>query len=265
MNDIIKKLKVEDIYQIKNKALKLLDQLYKIDDELRDTLEILKGYRPYDIRNNNGLHRTNYENWHEKYLDQVCWNYLMNTFEFQKYMLCTDYEKMRKEIDDFQFDKFTIENGNAWLDNIKILIYDNVNKLVKKVFENITNDSYYTGSGASWKRTKKKRNNNGIDHHFILTTYDYSRVFGYEYRPTITYDLEKVCYILAGEKVPEQTIISKMKTDKISDYDNGYFRIKVCKNGNTHYWINEDIRKKLNLFGSGRDVIGENIRIKILD
>jgi hypothetical protein len=264
LTDIIKRLKVEDIYAVRQNALKLTDELHKIDDKLKEALEPIKGYRPYRFENH--LFRNGVQSY-KQYYDQTCWRYLVSIFELNKYMLCTDYDKLIKDIDQCNLPEFNIENANGWVDGVKELIYDNVKKLVVKVFESITTGGmYYTGPGASYNKAKKKRNNNGIDKHFILTTHDYNMVFHYwSQTPTVTDDLEKVCYILSGKKLPTHTVKDRMRDEKVNEVENDYFRIKLCKNGNTHYWINDDIRNKLNLFGSGRDVIGENIRIKILD
>jgi hypothetical protein len=93
-------------------------------------------------------------------------------------------------------------------------------------------------------------------------------MYGYSYgwgRPTITDDLEKVCFILSGFPVPDVTCKDIMRRDKVREYKNEFFSLKICQNGNTHYWLNEDVRNKLNLIGSGHDRFGENIKIKIFD
>ena len=56
-----------------------------------------------------------------------------------------------------------------------------------------------------------------------------------------------------------------MRADKLTILENDYFRIKVCKNGNTHYTIFEDTLKKLNSYCNDGKSIGENIKIKIFD
>jgi hypothetical protein len=47
--------------------------------------------------------------------------------------------------------------------------------------------------------------------------------------------------------------------------ENDYFSVKFCKNGNTHYTMNEEIREKLNKWGPEGNIIGENIKIKIFE
>jgi len=136
--------------------------------------------------------------------------------------------------------------------------------LIEDVFNRITNEDYFTGSGYS-NRTRKKRNNNGIDKHFIITTNDHYHLGWYSGKPTITDDLEKACYILDGQSVPEITIKETMRRGKIWESENKYFRIRVCKNGNTHYWLHDDIRNKLNLYGARKGIIGENIKIKVFE
>ena len=179
-------------------------------------------------------------------------------------MLCTDYDKMCKEIGELKTPEFTLPNVHSWTEGLKALVYENVNTLIKQVFKAITEETYRTG-GSYNSSTKKKRNNNGIDPFFILSTSDCRCIWGYYGTPTITDDLEKVCWIVSGLPVPDITCKEVMRSNKTGDFQNEYFRLKVCHNGNTHYWLNEDIRKKLNLIGSGNDRFGENIKIKIFE
>ena len=76
-----------------------------------------------------------------------------------------------------------------------------------------------------------------------------------------------MCYIFDGESLPKVTIIDTMKSSKdgLNIAENKYMKIKVCKNGNTHYWLSDETRNKLNLYGADPSRIGENIRIKTLD
>ena len=171
---------------------------------------------------------------------------------------------MMGQISDYNFPEFTQDNAQAWLESLKAQVYESVEKLIKDVFNRITGKTYYTGSGYSG-RQEKKRNNNGIDKNFILTTYDFRAVFSYSDSPTITDDLEKACYIIDGKYVPDKRLKEVMRSDKSSTGENDYFALKVCKNGNTHYTMKEDIRQKLNLYGAGRGVISDGIKIKIFD
>jgi hypothetical protein len=200
----------------------------------------------------------------EKYVDRTCWKYLVSLFRLEAYMLCTDYAKMMKEIDEYRTPVFTIENAEGWLAGLKALIHDNMKTLVKKVFAEITTETYQTGSGYNGPR--KKRNNNGVDKNFILGTGDWQDVFGwYSDRPTTTDDLEKVCYILAGQELPEETAKTIMRKTKSETYSCEWFSLKLCKNGNTHYTLSDDVREKLNRYGPEGAIIGENIKIKIVE
>ena len=261
MSGIVKRKTIEDIYKIKLDLLYDLKELVKISNKIDETIQDIKGYAPFRID-------FRYDSWDDnretKYIDRTCWIYLVNLFELQKYMLCTEYKKMRDDIDKFNFPEFTIENANGYIQSLKHIIYDNVKTMMKTVYNKITEETYYTGAGYT-NRKEKKRNNNGIDSMFILTTYDYSRIFRYSGTPTITDDLEKLCYILHGEKLPDNTLIQNMYSEKKYEMENKYFKIRCCKNGNTHFHINEETRNKLNLYGSDPTKIGENIKIKIFD
>jgi hypothetical protein len=260
--DVAKRFTIPDIIQIKNNYLNQIYKLDKLDTDINKNLQQINSYRPYRLN-------FDYYNSKEKpevgYIDRACWSYLVRLFELHKYMLGTDYDKMQKDIENFKFPDFTLENAEGWILGLKDVIYDNVKTLIKTVFKKLTEDTYYTGSGYS-SRKKKKRNNNGVDKRFIISTNDYSAIFGYNwYRPTITDDLEKVSYLLDGKKLPELTLKQKMKQDKKSEYANEYFKIKIYENDNTHYTLTDDLRDKLNLYGPEGAIIGENIKIKIFD
>ncbi len=264
MNDIIKRPIISDIFIMKIKALNKIKEVEEITKELDSILEKYHRFKPYRIDWKYGNYDSNRE---EKYIDRICWYYLVSLFELKKYMLCTEYDKMNKEIESFQTPVFNIANAEAWLSQLKSLIYKNIKTMLKTVYDKIITDYYYTGSGYS-NRKKKKRNNNGVDKNFILTTNDYNMVHGYySYygHITITDDLEKACYLLDGKTVPVKTIKETMRENKTSEAENKYFKIKVCKNGNTHYTIFEDTRNKLNLIGPDGNIIGEKIKIKLFD
>ncbi len=257
---VAKRLTVEDIFALKVKVLGNIRRLEIVANQIQFDLEKIGAYSPYYIQDRYTTHGKDRE---EKEVDKDCWNYLVRFFSLEKYMLCTDYKKMIEEINSYKTPVFTVENANAWIAGLKDLINENVRVLVKKVFAEITDGAYYVGNG--FRGEKKKRNNNGVDKMFILYTRDYQSVFGYGYDPTVTDDLEKVCYILAGKQIPEKTAKDQMRIAKSSEYENEFFGLKLCKNGNTHYTISDDVREKLNRYGPEGAIIGENIKIKILE
>ncbi|MGO8695971.1 MAG: DUF4942 domain-containing protein [Rectinemataceae bacterium] len=252
---------IESIYERKVSILADIARLSELDNSLENSLEALGGYRPYriDFRFDNTA-----ENRAEKYVDRVCWYRLISLFHLERYMLCTDYQKMESEIQEFRTPAYTVENARAWIAGLKDLINDNIKTLIKRVFQEITDGTYRVGGG--WNGTKKKRNNNGIDKNFILDTGDWSSCFGYwSDRPTVTDDLEKVCYLLSGKTLPEKTAKAVMRDEKKEIFGNEYFTLRFCKNGNTHYTLADPIRDKLNLYGPEGAVIGENIKIKVFE
>lgn len=259
--ELVKRHTVSDIFQIKVELLRQIGDLQKLNNAIDEGYKKLDGYSPLRLENRFDNYDKNRE---EKHVDRTCWLYLIKLFELQKYMLCTDYEKMMEDIDRFNFPVFTVENAEGYLGSLKDIIYNNVREMMRSVFERITDSHYYTGNGFRG-RAEKKRNNNGIDKHFIITTYDYSRVFEYWRRgPSITDDLEKLCYILNGETLPKETIMQQFnRFEPDTTAENKYFKIKICKNGNTHYWIKESTRKKLNLYGADPSSIGEGMKIKV--
>jgi hypothetical protein len=179
-------------------------------------------------------------------------------------MTCTEYKTLQEDIENCKTPDFSPANIEGWLKGLQSLIYKNVNQLAKNVFDKLITGGYYTGPGG-WNATKKKRNNAGIDEFFILSTNDYSSVCRWSPYPTITDDLEKLCYLLDNKTVPEKNCKSIMYSEKLYEYENEYFKLKFCKNGNTHYTIKPETRDKLNLIGADRSKIGEFIKIKVFE
>lgn len=262
-HDIQERHTIKSIYQIKCIYLQQIKELEKLDDEIKSNMEHLNGFEPYRIEYRFGITG---EDRHVKYIDRACWKYLIDLFELQKYMLCTDYDNLINQVYyKFEFPEYTIENAYGWMESLRDVIYDNVRTLVKTVFERATTECYYTGSGYS-NRKKKKRNNNGIDEKFILTTHEHSDIFGYRIEQTFTDDLEKACFLLDGKQLPKYTLKDCMRKERMSEHGNDYFDVKIHKNGNTHYHIhNKEILNKLNIYGSESAIIGEDIKIKILE
>lgn len=259
MSNLVVRKTILDIWEMKQKSLRVYEAIDEAHKESERLMEEINRFSLYhiDTRNCNG--KTVEQN-----IDQRCWEYLVRLYNLEKYMLCTEYDKMSNHLHDYDFPVFNVDNANAWMDSLKALVYESMQKLIEDVFERITQDTYFTGSSYS-NRLKKKRNNNGIDKHFIIRTMDNYCMNYWSGKPTITDDLEKACYIIDGKQLPEITIKNVMNKGKIWESENDYFRIRICQNGNTHYWINEEIRQKLNLYGSKRGIIGENCRIKIFD
>lgn len=201
----------------------------------------------------------------KKEINQRVWKRLIFLLNLERYMLCSEYDKLQKEIDENKVPEFTLSTVTLWVENLKSLIYDNMEKLVKEVFRQVTEGTYRTGGG--WNAPKKKRNNNGIDKYFILYTGDLGCYGSAHYNPTITDDIEKCIYILAGEPLPDPSLRARMYKEDTYSGETPWFKIKCYGNGNTHYWITDQaILDKLNRVGSsGSSLFGENIKIKIFD
>ena len=237
------------------------DKMYACKDNIQKMFEAINAHDFVVLK----ISDSNcYEHPIVKSIDQRMWFYMVRLFNLEKYMLCTEYKKLESQICDYDFPEFTLANAEAWLSSVKLLVYENVQKMIEAVYNGVVDGTYYTGSGLSG-REKKKRNNNGIDSVFILSTNDYNGVAWYSHRPTITDDLERLCYIMDGKMLPDYTIKQTMRREKRWESENEYFRIRVCKNGNTHYWLKDNIRERLNFYGAKRGVIGRDIKIKIFE
>lgn len=264
MNEITHRLTIADMFRLKLRALESLKRLDEVDSDTRAIYNALHGYAPYRIDYRYEVYGDNAE---VKNVDRMCWRLLAQMADLKRYMLCTEYDKMQKDLEEFRFPEFTIDNAEIWIASLKDIIYSNVKTMMTKVYDAITNGHYYTGSGYS-SRQKKKRNNNGIDKRFILNTGDSVRVFGrfsYGGRPTLTDDLEKLCYLFDGKKLPDHTIIEVLRGNKSAEGSNDYFHIKVCQNGNTHFTLTDDIRNKLNAYGGNTSLIDKAVKIKVFE
>lgn len=255
---------IHDVFALKCRLMDLYKTLEETDDKIGKAFEEINQYDFHDL-SINARAEGPVENRIEKSIDQRCWEYLIGLYHLEKYMLCTDYAAMQKQIENFDFPVFTIENSDSWVSSLKHSIHTSVQKLIEDVFTRITEETYWTGSSYS-TRLKKKRNNNGIDKNFIITTGDVNQIRWYSNRPTITDDLEKACYIIDGKLLPDVTLKASLHKAARIEGENEYFKIRICNNGNTHYaWKKDEIRDRLNFYGSKRGVIGESIRIKIFE
>lgn len=262
MADIQIRHTVESLYALKCSILESAKVIWEIDKDIRAKYDTIGGHTPYRIEFY--IHVYDCVSQDQKFIDQAIWRYLVRLYNLEKFMLCTDFQKMIDEIDHFRTPDFTIENANGWIAGLKQTIRDNVNTLVKKVYSDITNGYYYTGNG--YRGEKKKRNNNGIDKSFIIYTADWKTIFAYwSDKPTIMDDLEKVCYILDGKALPDKTLRTKMKADRKDTASNEYMSVKLCQNGNTHFTLEDNTRSLLNRYGPTGTEIGENIKIKVFE
>lgn len=265
MQKDIQKYNIEEIITSieikKNAMIKNCREMERLFKENKEMSRSINGFDPLQFKYCQYKHGDGYE----KYINRICWYYIVSVFDMRKYMLCSEYDRMMEGIENNKTPDFTRKNVLGWVAGLKQLIHDNLNTLVKQVFSKITKEGYRTGPGG-WRAAKKKRNNNGVDSFFIISTSDYYYVFNYRSGITITDDLEKCLYILAGRKLPEKTVKKMMRENKKNEWENDIWRVKACKNGNTHYWIkDEKVLMLLNKIGSGNGTIGENIRIKILE
>jgi hypothetical protein len=195
--------------------------------------------------------------------DKYFWLRLTELFSLERFMLCTEYNAMvRKITDQYDFPEFTEKNIEAFLCGCKDWIKNGINAMCDRVYKDLTEGTYWVN------KERKKRNNNGIDKNFILTTRDYCRIEYYYSDPTITDDLEKMCYLIDGKRLPEIGIVQQIRKNKNTNHltgENDYFTLRVCKNGNSHYSFKNRWEKKLNALLADRTVLTAYVeRIKLI-
>ena len=123
MNEISVRHDIDSLVRLKNNYLIYIEKLDVIDNSFSATMKEINSFPPYRLT----YDFKNYGKGNEiKYIDQQIWYYLTMLFELQKYMLCTDYEKLLKDIDNFNFPEFTKQNAEGWLAGLKGVIHENI-------------------------------------------------------------------------------------------------------------------------------------------
>lgn len=252
---LVKRETIQSLILSRNKTLELYSNLKEVHLKLCQEHSIVK---PYEIVKLEFMSRK-YDLDEIKEFDKYYWHKLLLLFSIERFMLCTEYEKIKwKILDDCDFLPFTEENVQGFLESCSAWIKDGVNEMLKRVFEQLIDGYYYVG------KVRKKRNLNGVAKDFILYTFDYNRIAFYRDSPTITDDLEKLCFLIAGKELPKIGMIQQIEKSKIFTAENDYFSIRVCKNGNTHYKFKDGFEKKINFLYADRTKIGDATKIKIL-
>ena len=253
MNELAKRKTLLDLIETKAKLVQEMKNLHKQDQLLESAFKEVDGYRPYRIEYNE-RYQTD-----EQIIDKAMWRYLVKYFHLKDFMLSTDYEKLENQVEHNQTPSFNLDNAGAWIADMKNMINRGVQGLAESVYNRIINAPYWTSGNI-----KKKRNNMGLDSFFILTTGDYKEQwYTYHERLTITDDLEKLCYLLDGENLPEPGLKNLALRTKVMEIECPYFKIKMCKNGNTHYFLTDETVARLNKIGANSNIIGTDIKIKV--
>lgn len=256
MNGIEKILTVDELLMIKYRLDATIDAIQQGKEDLHAELEKVEGYAPREYSTSYNTKADKKEV--EKYL----WLYLLRAYRVEQYILSDEFNEIQKSVYDEEAPDFTESNVRGWIDGLAERMYSGAVALVKKVYSELVNGTYHVGG---WNGEKKKRNNNGIELNFILSTYDYSLLYDYHNsKPTITDDLEKACYLLDGKQLPDQRLKETMRLAKATSGKNEYMEITVHKNNNTHYKLTEEARDRLNKYGPAGNEIGEDVKIKIL-
>lgn len=253
-NNLIKRLDIKDIIDLRNQSViemkKLEEQMFILDKTCKQLDGIMPA--PYSLQKHYSADAI-------KILDYRYWRYMVKYFHLQDFMLSSEYEKLSKQVENYQTPEFTEKNVIGWVFGMKDLINNGVKNLAETLFNELTNAKYITDNKT------KKRNNNGVSKRFIIRANDYGYLYSDNRQPTITDDLEKLCYILDSKELPEHRM-------KESLYNEGYyygeascpyFSIKICKNNNTHYLLTDETVVMLNKIGANSNIIGSDIKIKV--
>jgi hypothetical protein len=261
MNAIALRPTIESLYKQKVEILKSAQDMARAERDLNKGYEAIGWHSPYRMESSFKVWK---ENRDSLAIDQGLWRYLTRLYHLERYMLCSDWDKMLKQIDNCETPEFTIENAEGWLAGLKDTIHENSIAMIKQVYSDIVNGVYYVGGG--YNADKKKRNNNGVDSYFILRTHDWQTIYDYwRDSPSVMDDLEKACYLLDGQPLPDKTLRSVLHSTREPTAENAYIKVKLCKNGNTHFELEDGIRTKLNRYGPSGVTIGEAIKIKVFE
>ena len=96
MNDITVRKTIEDVFAIKLKVLAVYQNLEALAKDADVLMESINNYSFYRIQRD--VHDSD-----EKNIDQRCWMYFIKLYNLEKYMLCTEYQKLTDQIDNFDF------------------------------------------------------------------------------------------------------------------------------------------------------------------
>lgn len=255
-NELEKILTVDELLMIKYRIDNAIDTIRETNVALETELEKVEGHTP------RGYGPTRYLKEDKKEAEKGLWLYLLRAYRVEQYILSNEFNAIQKAVYNCEAPDFTEGNVRGWIEGLSGRMYDGAVALVKKVYSELVNGTYRVGG---WRGDKKKRNNNGIDSTFILSTCDHNMMFGYyQTTPTITDDLEKACYLLDGKQLPAVRLKDVMSKADATTGKNDYMEITVCKNGNTHYKLTEEARARLNKYGPAGNEIGEAVKIKII-
>ena len=117
MNEIVVRKSIQDVYEIKIKVLAAYQKLQATAKEADQLMEGINNCSFYRI------HRDVHDS-DERNVDQRCWMYFIKLYNLEKYMLCTEYQKLRDQITNFDFPVFNVENANSWVLSLKSMVYE---------------------------------------------------------------------------------------------------------------------------------------------
>ncbi len=242
----------------------LINRFNRIQQEIEDYNEILHtvvAYGPTVALQEGGYSRVN-EEWLLPELDRSIWKYFFGASKLSELMSQKQTKEFQEKLKDPE--PFTTQAALVYKANIGGIAREQVQTLIKQVFENLTNNWYWTGN------QRKKRSNTKIDVSCHVCEGIRWDGFFKSFRindsyPPIFNDVEKACFVLDGKLPPKypDDIHSHINELKSGLVGNEYFTVLCYKNGNQKVkFLRLDILEKLNQYGAPGGVLGQDIKIQ---
>ena len=127
-NELKTRLTVTELVDLRERLIVEHDKMYACKDNIQKMFEAINAHDFVVLK----ISDSNcYEHPIVKSIDQRMWFYMVRLFNLEKYMLCTEYKKLESQICDYDFPEFTLANAEAWLSSVKLLVYENVQKMIE--------------------------------------------------------------------------------------------------------------------------------------
>lgn len=192
-----------------------------------------------------------------KTIDWKFWDIVLDISQVEKFISSKEKSDMRYKMMD-EPPIFSADDARKLISGIMNSTEALATNLIKKIYSELANASFYVGNKYNAK--KQLKNKNKIEKSFRMSVFSSyglpSYVMHNDEKVAILQDLERVCYLVDGKLQPEiqGNIVNKIEEGLRTGNLNiagEYFNIIIFKNGNVKVdFKDKDIVDKINLWGS---------------
>lgn len=199
-------------------------------------------------------------------LDKSYWHDVLNKMQIEKFTTNKDKQAIFERIDK-EVPHFNEKDVREYLKNLIESPEALANNLIKKVYDSITQMRFRVGN--NYRGNVSLKNGNGIEKSFRASVFSSGNELPWHISrdrgqwPLIA-DLESACFMCDGKIRPDYhndiiALIDNALKNKKDEASNGYFKIKLFKNGNVKIdFENLEVLNTLNLWGAN----GSRLRTK---